>query len=488
MSLSKSTKVAVIIPDLHTAGRFFHEKDVLLEMRFDLDMELLALKRFPENTILTYRSQKEGGKGKNNSEERKPILLELAKLEKGFLDIEINQDREVLEQLMQSRRDPNRIILSSHDYSETMGKSTQRYLTQVKNLHHKFPQLKMAIHKFVGMPDDALDLIEGINNLASLSNRVVLGIGTIGEFSRTLPVGNQFVFGTVTNLQGIMDFNKLKQIHDCKNPIFTGLIGKSLDHSLSPHIHGLLFENAGLCGHYHLFPLKEATRIRPFIEEIKKFGVKGFNVTFPYKEEAARIAEIHSKEVRECGAANTLSIEGDEIKAYNTDITGFARMIEENNLKDANSALIVGAGGAAKAVAYALMQLGIEVLLYNRNKLRYKHFSGDLRDHITFLDRLENVKSDLYINTTPLGMDGNGSPTELVPFPKQLRAVIDVAYTKGETGLVREAIEKGLPWIDGKEMLFHQAIDAFEIWTGKSVNRKSLMETWLKEVKHNERN
>ncbi len=484
MNSLKSTKLAVIITDTKTAEAFKHKKDMLLEYRVDLNPSFTETTEIPKNAILTYRSEDEGGEGDSQGQNRRAIIQELMRMPNALIDFELKRDLNTLEDYLQRNGDPNRVIISSHDYSGSMEQSAKIYKKVVSRVHEKHPILReSAVHKFVGKPIDSLDLFLGIEELKSFPKRVVLGIGKVGEPSRTLPIGNQFVFGSVTKIAGIMDFSTLQNIRNCENPLFFGLIGKKLEHSLSPSIHSLLLKKTNLCGYYHLFPLKDENRVTPFFEFARRYGVTGLNVTFPYKEIAARYANRKTREVELSGAANTLRVEEETISAFNTDISGFTRTLIDHGLEKVDTAIIIGAGGAAKAVAYALRNLRIETYLYNRSRERFKAFPDELQQNIAFVEDTQETEAELYINTTPVGMDGNGSPTEFAPFPWGVKVAIDVAYSTKETGLIKTAKRKGIEAFDGKEMLFHQAVDSFEIWTGHSVDRQSLLEEWLMEVK-----
>ncbi|RMG30002.1 MAG: type I 3-dehydroquinate dehydratase [Methanobacteriota archaeon] len=483
MNSLKNTRVAAIITNPKDAETYSRAKDILLEFRIDHYPPFIDNNKFPENAILTYRSEEEGGKGENDSKKRKRILRKLLDIPLAMVDFEIRRDIDLLEEFIRKGGEPERVILSAHDYSGKMERTVKTYKKQIEEIHSRFPDLcEHAIHKFVGKPEDSLDLFLGIEQLKELKKRVVLGIGKIGEPSRTLSVGNQFIFGTIDKIPGIMDLETLTRIHGCEKPFFTGLIGKTLAHSLSPTIHSLLFDEIGQCGYYHLFPIKEEERVYPFIEYAKTYEVKGLNVTFPYKEIAARIADIKAPEVVECGAANTLKIDDSTVSAFNTDISGFTAMLKNNRLDKVDSVLVVGAGGAAKAVCVALMQLGIEVFVYNRSKERLLTFPKRVKDYITYVEETRKLDADVYINTTPVGMNGKGSPTEFAPFPENIEVAIDIGYSLTKTGLIKTAEIKGIKTLDGKEMLFHQAVDTFEIWTGASINRGKLLKKWLMEV------
>lgn len=253
-----------------------------------------------------------------------------------------------------------------------------------------------------------------------------------------------------------------------------GVIGCPVGHSRSPILHGTWLKYYGLRGHY--VPLHvEAEDLERVLRAMPAMGFVGANVTIPHKEAALALADEASETARQIGAANTLTFRAGRILADNTDSYGFMQNLLDGApdwQPDAGPALVLGAGGAARAVLVALTQAGApEIFLANRTRARAddlaRMLGGPIRvlDWESYADALSNV--GLVVNTTSLGMEGQ--PT--LDFPAHaLRAetvVTDIVYTPLETQLLRDAKVQGCRVVDGLGMLLHQAVPGFERWFGQ---------------------
>jgi shikimate dehydrogenase len=244
-------------------------------------------------------------------------------------------------------------------------------------------------------------------------------------------------------------------------------------------------EQYDVAGYYHLFELPDDKRAAQFIRELASTPSQGMNVTFPYKQIALEVADRIDNSAKKAGSANVISYRGDIITAHNTDITGFAKFLHAHDLEIYKSALIVGAGSAGRTVAQVLLEEGMEVTFVNRNRERFNELSPDLKQATTQLvyhDYNLSEIYDLYINSTTLGYDGV-LVTDFIDFNNEIKAVIDLNYGRDKTPLVRYAEQRGMTAFDGKEMLFHQAADAFEIWTNCKIAREKAFEEFLRVLK-----
>lgn len=252
---------------------------------------------------------------------------------------------------------------------------------------------------------------------------------------------------------------------------FYGLLGERLSHSLSPQIHKRIFELNNIEGAYKLFPVSKEN-VKSVGECIKILGIKGMNVTIPYKEEVMNQLDYISDEAKKIGAVNTISLVDGKLYGYNTDYYGFGSMLEINDItvKD-KIAVVLGTGGAAKAVVAYLQDKGVKNLfLVSRNKMN-NNWSKDI-NLIDYSD-LEKLNGDLLINTTPVGMypEIGKSPVKEEVI-KRFEAVIDLIYNPRETELLRIAKLNGKKNCDGLYMLVGQAVKSQEIWQEKSIDNK----------------
>ncbi len=272
----------------------------------------------------------------------------------------------------------------------------------------------------------------------------------------------------------------------------TGIIGYPLTYTLSPTMHNKAFEETGLNYRYLPF-IVESKDVKSAIEGIRALNIKGINVTMPHKEAVLDLLDEVSKEAEIIGAVNTINNDKGRLTGYNTDGVGFIRSLEEESFDPSGkNAIILGTGGAAKAVAVALAQAGAKsITIVGRSidkaniiKNRLSHnIEGISVNTLTFEGNLADIFiiGDLIVNATPVGMKESG---DLLPVPLELiekkHFIYDLIYTPLETALIKEARTKGARAANGLGMLLHQAAAAFEIWTGVSapveVMRKALID------------
>jgi shikimate dehydrogenase len=259
-----------------------------------------------------------------------------------------------------------------------------------------------------------------------------------------------------------------------------GLIGANIMKSLAPALHIDAFAAAGITGHYHLMDVDQlpGRTLESLLNAVKTAGFLGVNITFPFKQAVMPLLDELSPEARQTGAVNTVTISRDGLTTgYNTDRSGF-RLNFEDGLGHASAegktAVLVGAGGAGSAVAFALMDLGLRTLVvHDTDPARAASLAEDVRRHFgaercRVSERLsdEIVAADGVANATPIGM--TGFPGNPVPVDA-LRIehwVADVIYTPIETELIRTAAGKGAQVLTGGGMCVYQGVDAFRLFTG----------------------
>ena len=234
-----------------------------------------------------------------------------------------------------------------------------------------------------------------------------------------------------------------------------GLIGKSLAHSFSPRYFVEKFEAEALPYSYDALEFNRITDLSK--EFIKQYN--GLNVTIPYKSEIIPFCDELSPEAKAIGAVNTLHVHEGEIKGYNTDHIGFIRPLL-SRINEIKTAVVLGTGGASKAVRYALELHGIQVRHVSR-------FPTSTRMHYDSLTPAVLARFDLIVNTTPLGMYPNVKEVPSIPTYafKDNQIVYDLIYNPAETKLLRIARDKGCTTINGSEMLTVQAEESWTIWT-----------------------
>jgi len=264
-----------------------------------------------------------------------------------------------------------------------------------------------------------------------------------------------------------------------------GIIGHPVKHSLSPLMQTAAFEALGIDAVYVPFNLAPQN-LKEGIEGLRVLGVRGFNVTVPHKEQVAELVDFLEGDAEFLGAVNTVKNEEGQLTGYNTDAEGFLRsLLEEGVELEGKKALMFGAGGAARAVGYALLKGGVKFLhVVNRSFPKAKALGEllsrrgnvlvyPLRDSVveTLLD-----EADIIVNTTSLGL--HPQDPQLFDYSKipEGKVVVDIIYNPPLTPLLKAAKERGCKVINGLGMLIHQGAVAFEIWTGQKAPVKVMRE------------
>jgi shikimate dehydrogenase len=247
-----------------------------------------------------------------------------------------------------------------------------------------------------------------------------------------------------------------------------GVIGDPVGHSLSPAMHNAAFRELRMDCTYQAFRVLPAN-LEAAIKGAQALGFGGLNITVPHKEQGLDFAEA-DENARKIGAVNTLVFD-DGIRGYNTDGIGAEKALAENGIGiKGEHVVLVGAGGAARAIAVHFSDLGAEIGIFNRTPERARKLAQDVHGTGYGLDELpRRVKNcDILINTTTMGMKPNTSATILTrEHLREGMAVFDIVYNPLQTTLLREAEAAGAKTVSGVGMLVHQGAEAFRIWTGR---------------------
>lgn len=253
------------------------------------------------------------------------------------------------------------------------------------------------------------------------------------------------------------------------------VVGHPVRHSRSPLIHGYWLKQFAIEGSYQAIEVTPAD-FSSFMSGLKDGSAKfcGGNVTIPHKEEALRLADLPDPLSTELGAANTLWIEAGKIHATNTDGLGFVSNLDDRapGWDNCEKALVLGAGGASRAIIQALRDRGIrEINVVNRTLDRAKELADRFGPAVFAhpMGALDEVMvgAGLFVNTTSLGM--NGAPVPQFRF-ERLRSgaiVTDIVYVPLKTPFLHQAEKLGFSIVDGLGMLLHQAVPGFEKWFGR---------------------
>jgi len=258
-----------------------------------------------------------------------------------------------------------------------------------------------------------------------------------------------------------------------------GVIGDPIEHTLSPTIHNAAFNHLGLDFVFLAFRVK-AVDLESALRGMRGLGIHGLNVTMPHKSSVTAYLDEMDPAVKFLGSANTILNKAGKLSGFNTDGVGASKALRENGVKLAEKKLLLlGAGGAAKAIAFTLAQEAGELVILNRANGKAKELAERLTRTIgkkivggaltpdAIADNLQD--SDVLINATSVGMNP-ASNQSIVP-PQLLRSeltVMDIVYNPVETKLAKDAQAAGAKVVSGVEMLIYQGAASFEIWTGHS--------------------
>jgi len=262
-----------------------------------------------------------------------------------------------------------------------------------------------------------------------------------------------------------------------------GVIGNPVHHSLSPVIHNRAFKQIGWNAVYLAFEVKD---LEEALRGIRGLEVRGMSVTIPFKTAVVPLLDKVEGLARKIGAVNTIVNRAGRLIGYNTDCDGALEALEEKMSLRGKKIVLVGAGGAARAIGFGLKEKHCPLVVVNRSK-KGERLSKELGCQCLPLSSLARMKTgeleaDVIINATPLGMYPRDGET---PVPKGLlkksMTVMDIVYQPLRTRLLREAKQKGCITVDGLEMLLRQAAAQFEIWTGRRLEidriKKALLKT-----------
>ncbi len=468
----------------------YRDKVDMVELRADYlePGELFHVRAFPEKaglpSILTVRRRSDGGQFDLGEGVRLVIFargLAFADSDtrKNFSYIDIEYDFDIPSIQEAARTFGTRIIRSKH-CMEGIPANIDSVWRNLSARPYEIPKLAVRATG-LGDVDAMFRLFEGGDGK---SERVVVAMGEYGFCTRVLAerLGSMLVYASASGegiepaAPGQLEPERLLSIYRAKAykaewDLYGILGGPTVIHSLSPEIHNAGFSALGLESLYLPFP---ADDVEPFISLARRIDIKAFSVTVPYKEKILPYLSRRSPEVDAIGACNTVVRHGSELIGYNTDAHGFSadlRAFLGMESLAGVKATIIGAGGGAKAAAYALSSLGAHVCIINRSMSKAKHlaevygfeWSGLTERASEMIERY----NDLIVQATPLGLEGGqgGDPLEWYEFSGR-EALYEMIYAPPETPVMRRARAAGCRVTNGMGMLHAQATAQFSLFTG----------------------
>ena len=272
-----------------------------------------------------------------------------------------------------------------------------------------------------------------------------------------------------------------------------GLIGDPIDHSVSPTIQNAAFRSARLDAVYLAFPVGKS-RLKSAILGLKALGIRGFNVTTPHKTAMLRYLEKVDTKAAEIGSINTVKNDSGSLIGFNTDGSGAITAMQRAGLSlNGQAMLLLGAGGAARAIAYSMGGSGCSVTLMSRTASHAKLLAKSLR--IRFGTKAESVplsrkslrecvsQADIILNASSMGMDAKNNPPIDRSWIRSDHWVFDIVYRPVQTKLLQIAKARGARTINGLEMLLNQGASSFTIWTGRNAPTVAMRRAMIEKLR-----
>ena len=424
--------------------------------------------RCPVPVGFTLRPVWQGGAFEGDEQERRVLLEQAAASGAAFVDVELEADwvADYLE------RSPCPVIVSHHWSIAQPGDVAEKVA--------RAAALAPSMAKLVGIadvPSDALPLLSAADELIGAGQPATcFCMGVAGRASRLLaaargaalvyaaPAAGSEVAAGQWALRELVDELRIGGWRPAT--ALCGLIGHPIGHSLSPAIFNAVFQERGLDFAYVPVAGQDLDRV---LELVAAMGFRGLSVTMPFKDEIAARSARRDDLVEATGAANTVLFEEDGLASYNTDGGAVVAALAAVMPLESARVAVVGAGGAARAAAAALVRVAAGVTIFNRTEARARQAAELVGVSAAALAELEHGGFDVVINATPVGMQGSPAAGD-TPFPAEWlsgrEVVFDMVYRPRLTPLLRQATARGCTTVEGLEMFVRQAAAQYRLLTG----------------------
>jgi 3-dehydroquinate dehydratase / shikimate dehydrogenase len=435
--------------------------------------------------IATCRRLAAGGKFAGALKEQIEILHEAARAGCAWLDIEIETAEKLSKQELAELGAEAKLLISYHDFKRTPANLGR---VRARLLRVDGDAIKIAAHAKTYR--DACRLLE----LARVNRRVVaIPMGEVGAAARILALrgGSALAYAPVeeATAPGQVSLGAMKSLYradrlDRRTSIY-GVIGNPIHHSLSPVMQNAAFQERRINAVFVPFLVRD---LRDFIRAIPELGVTGFSVTIPHKQAVLKFLDECDPLAAAIGAVNTVVVRGGgKLFGYNTDYVGVLRALESRISLAGSCVLILGAGGAARAVAFALARAGAAVRVCARRPAKAKELARAVGGEAIARSRLCGEFFDAIVNATPVGMYPNANKSPLKSNELNCRLVFDSIYRPRRTRLLQLAERRGIETVSGLEMFIAQGVAQWEIWTGERAPESVMRRAVITAVEREER-
>lgn len=401
-----------------------------------------------------------------------------------WCDLEIETLRELPGEAVRGYPVPEKVLLSIHDFRRTP----------------RLPQ-KVAVParggvdgiKIAAMARRIGDSVRLLQWVRKSRQAVVVPMGEIGTPARILALreGSALAYApvAVATAPGQIDLRELKELYRAhrlthQTPVY-GVIGNPIGHSLSPLLHNTGYIAAGRDAVFLPFLVE---RLEDFLKAVPEFGVSGFSVTLPHKQAVFRRLDECEPLASKIGAVNTVTVRRDgSLYGSNTDYLGVLRALEKKMKFPGSRVLIVGAGGSARAAAFAMARAGAQVCVCARREIAAHKLARAVGGEVVPRAALRKSKFDAILNATPVGMHPQAGTSPLAASELNCSLVMDLIYRPMQTKLLQLASGRGIMTVSGVEMFLAQGIAQWEHWMGSRAPEPRMRKAVLAELKAKEK-
>ncbi len=424
--------------------------------------------------IATCRRRGAGGEFVGGVREELELLRGAAAAGCQWVDLEIESAEWMRPEEVQALRRVARVLISYHNFRRT--------LPNLRNVRIRIENARGDAIKIAAEARGLRDALR-ILKLARGSRRVVaVPMGDAAAAARILALraGSALAYAPVgeATAPGQISFEEMTSLYRAdrltRRTRVYAVIGDPIGHSLSPQLQIAGFRARRMEAVYVPVLVRD---LRDFLAAIGPLGIAGFSVTLPHKEAILRYLDDCDPLAAEIGAVNTVVVRGGgKLYGYNTDYVGVLRALERRLPLAGSSVLVLGAGGSARAVAFALARAGANVRICARRNARARALARDVGGEAIERRRLRAEYFDAIVNTTPVGMFPKVGESPLEARELNCRLVFDLIYRPTETKLLRLARRRGIETVSGLEMFVAQGTAQWEIWTGERAPVREMAE------------
>jgi 3-dehydroquinate dehydratase/shikimate dehydrogenase len=434
--------------------------------------------------LATCRRREGGGRLAGGVQAELDWLAQAAKAGCLWCDLEVETSRRLPRNSIRKHFLPPRILLSIHDFRRMPALRpalATRWLSQVDAI------------KVAGMASTIADSTRLLRFAADSPNCVAVPMGEVALPARVLALreGSALAYAPVSaaTAPGQVSLHEMKHLYRAhelnrQTQVF-GVIGNPVAHSLSPLLHNTAFSKLRINAVYLPFLVKD---LRDFLKAVRDFGLRGFSVTLPHKQTILRHLQDCDALSAEIGAVNTVLVRRDgSLYGSNTDYVGVLRALKEKLRVPKSRVLILGAGGSARAAAFALARAGAAVAICARRNSAARELARAAGAEVIPRRAVKTEHFDAILNATPVGMHPQTGISPLKASELHCRIVMDLIYRPERTQLLKLAARKGIATVSGAEMFLAQGIAQWELWMKRRAPEKSMRKVVLSALRQEER-